>query len=144
MNRSGFAALTALAALATGAAAQEEVDPRLGKQVDRICFGRNINNFKAIDGVDDAILLERGVNDWYRATLIGACHYSELKWAQSLAIDQRPAGGCVSPGDYLVFSRSTFGDFSFPNSTRCAISEIHEWHPDVEATKAGDDAAKPD
>ncbi len=144
MRRSGFAALAILAALAAGAAAEEAADPRLGKQVDRICFGRDINNFKAIDGVDDAILLEKGVKDWYKATLIGACNYSQLRWAQSVAIDQRPAGGCVTRGDYLIFSNSAFGDFSFPNSTRCAISEIYEWAPDAAAPVAEDDAAKPD
>jgi hypothetical protein len=144
MKRSGIAVLAVLAALAAGAAAEESADLRLGKQVDRICFGRNINNFKAIDGVDDAILLEKGVNDWYKATLIGACNYSQLRWAQSVAIEQRPAGGCVTPGDYLIFSSSAFGDFSFPNSTRCAISEIHEWAPGAAAPVAEGDAATPD
>ncbi len=144
MKRSGIAILAVVAALAAGATAEETADPRLGEQVDSICFGRNINNFRAIDGVDDAILLEKGVNNWYKATLIGACNYSQLKWAQSVAIEQRPAGGCVTRGDYLIFSNSAFGDFSFPNSTRCAISEIHEWNPDTAAAEAEDDAATPD
>lgn len=144
MKRSGIAVLAVVAALAAGATAEETPDPRLGQQVDSICFGRNINNFRAIDGVDDAILLEKGVNNWYKASLIGACNYSQLKWAQSVAIEQRPAGGCVTRGDYLIFSNSAFGDFSFPNSTRCAISEIHEWNPDAAAAEAEDDAATPD
>jgi hypothetical protein len=137
MKRTGLAFLAAasgVAFLVGPAVADEEnaaSDARVGEQVDRICFGRNINNFKAIKGEDDAILLERNVNDWYKATLIGACSYRELKWAMSVAIDQRPAGGCVTPGDYLIFSRSAFGDFSFPNTTRCAISEIYKWDPDA-------------
>ncbi len=134
----------ALAAALTGATASAEEpagDPRVGEQVNRICFGRDINNFRTIKGEDDAILLERGVNDWYKATLIGACNYSELKWAQAVAIDQRPAGGCVTPGDSLIFSRSAFGDFKFPNTTRCVISEIYKWDPDA---AADDDAADDD
>ncbi len=136
--------LAALASLAGGAATLGSIaiaeensagDPRVGEEVGRICFGRNINNFKAIEGEDDAVLLEKGVNDWYKATLIGACSYRELKWAMSVVIDQRPAGGCVTPGDYLIFSRSAFGDFSFPNTTRCAISEIYKWNPDAEAAE---------
>lgn len=115
---------------------ENAADPRQGAEVDRICFGRNINNFKAIDGVDDVILLEKGVNDWYRAKLIGACSYSQLRGAQAVAIEQHPAGGCVTPGDYLIFSRSAFGDFSFPNTTRCAITDIHEWNEDVAAKDA--------
>ncbi|MFZ5618983.1 MAG: DUF6491 family protein [Pseudomonadota bacterium] len=129
MKRSGLAILTALVSGAALAEEEKAADPRQGEEVDRICFGRDINNFKAIKGEDDAILLERGVNDWYKATLIGACSYRELNWAQSVAIEQHPAGGCVTSGDYLIFSRSAFGDFSFPNATRCAISEIYEWNP---------------
>lgn len=140
MKRSGMAFLAVLTALCASAAAEgdEKADPRQGAEVDRICFGRNINNFKTIDGVDDAILLEKGVNDWYKAKLIGACNWRELKWAQAVAIEQHPAGGCVTPGDYLIFSRSAFGDFSFPNTTRCAISDIYEWNEDA---AAGDEAA---
>lgn len=110
---------------------EEKADARLGEEVGRICFPRNINNFRAIEGEDDAVLLEKSVNDWYKVTLIGACSYRELKWAEAVAIDQRPLGGCLSAGDTLVFSRSAFGDFSFPNATRCAIAEIYKWDPDA-------------
>lgn len=134
MKRSGIAVLAVLAGLCASASADEKkTDPRQGAEVDRICFGRNINNFKAIEGVDDAVLLEKSVNDWYKAKLIGACNWRELKWAQAVAIEQHPAGGCVTEGDYLIFSRSVFGDFTFPNTTRCAISEIYEWNPDAAA-----------
>lgn len=123
------------ALMAGGAALGEEGadDPRLGERVDRICFGRDINGFKTIKGEDDAVLLEKGVNDWYKATLIGACNYRQLKWAQAVAIEQRPAGGCVTRGDALIFSNSISGDFSFRNSTRCVISEIYEWDEDAAA-----------
>jgi len=133
--RIGVSALAAGAALLAGGAALagDDVDPRQGEKVGRICFGRDINNFKAIKGEDDAILLERSVNDWYKATLIGACNYRELKWAQAVIIDQRPAGGCVTRGDTLIFSRSITGDFSFPNATRCIIQDIYKWDPDATA-----------
>lgn len=136
-----IAALAAAIALsgAFAAAENEAADPRLGEKVDRICFGRQISNFKTIKGVDDAVLLERGVNDWYKAELIGACNYRELKWAQAVAIEQHPAGGCVTPGDYLIFSRSAFGDFKFPNATRCAISAIYKWDDKAAAPEDGAD-----
>lgn len=142
MRRSGKAFWAVLAGgcmvSASAALAGEEAadEPRAGEEVGRICFGRDINNFKTIEGEDDAVLLEKGVNDWYKVTLIGACSYRELKWAQTVAIEQRPAGGCVTSGDYLVFSRSAFGDFSFPNATRCAISEIRKWDPDAAEDEA--------
>lgn len=141
MKKHVLTAMIVMLGSAAFAEAEEEKasDPRQGAEVDRICFGRNINNFKTIDGVDDAILLERGVNDWYRAKLLGACSYSQLRWAQAVAIEQHPAGGCVTDGDYLIFSRSAFGDFSFPNTTRCAITDIHEWNEDAAAEDAEKD-----
>lgn len=121
---------------AAPAAGEDGADPRVGDQVDRICFGRNINTFRTIEGEDDAILLERGVNDWFKATLIGACNYSQLRGAQSVAIEQRPAGGCLTTGDYLIFSNSAFGEFRFPDTTRCVISRIHKWNDDAGADEA--------
>ncbi|MEZ5921843.1 MAG: DUF6491 family protein [Parvularculaceae bacterium] len=113
-------------------------DPRQGAEVDSICFGRNINDFTTIKGVDNAALLRANVNDWYKVDLIGACYSSRLRFAQSVAIESHPSGGCVSKGDYLIFSSSAFGRPS--NSTdvsRCAISRIYKWDRDA----SGDDKA---
>ncbi len=120
---------------AAGAARAEKTadDPRLGEEVRQICFSRNISGFRTIDDEDDAVILERGINDWYKATLAGACNFNRLKFAQSVAIDDRPSGGCITRGDALVFSDSAFGDFSFPNATRCTIVEIHRWNPKAKA-----------
>ncbi|MFN0022327.1 MAG: DUF6491 family protein [Parvularculaceae bacterium] len=118
-----------------------KADPRLGEEVRQICFSRSISGFRTIDDEDDAILLERGVNDWYKTTLAGACNYNQLRFAQSVAIDQRPGGGCITRGDALVFSDSAFGDFSFPNATRCIITEIYRWDPKA---KAPEDEAEED
>lgn len=144
----GYFALAAAAAVMTALgvagtawsrdepAGEEKADPRLGVEVDRICFSRDISNFATIDDEDDAVLLERGVNDWYKVTLAGACNYNRLRFAQSVAIDERPRGGCITRGDALVFSDSAFGDFSFPNATRCIITEMFRWNP-----KAKDEAS---
>lgn len=145
-RRRGFFTLAAAAAVIAafgffGAARSSEpaadADPRLGEEVDRICFSRNITNFQTIDDEDDAVLLERGVNDWYKTTLTGACNYNALRFAQSVAIDERPRGGCIRRGDALVFSDSAFGDFRFPNATRCIIVEIHRWDPKAANGKDG-------
>lgn len=127
-----------VSAAAMVTAAASEADPRLGEKVDRLCFASSINNFSTIKGVDDAALLEANVDDWYRVDLIGACSYRTLRFAQSVAIDQRPGGGCVTRGDALVFSTSAFGDFSFPNATRCVISAIYKWDEDAEAPEAAE------
>jgi hypothetical protein len=132
------------AARAEGEDAGEKVDPRLGEEVRQICFSRNISGFRTIDDEDDAVLLERGVNDWYKVSLAGACNYNRLRFAQSVAIDDRPRGGCVMRGDSLVFSDSAFGDFSFPNATRCVIVEIHHWNPKAAPKMDGADAVATD
>ncbi len=156
MGHKGSAALAAIAgffalgfagaALAGGKPADDpaetaKADLRLGEAVSRICFSRNISSFRTIDGEDDAVILERGVNDWYKTTLAGACNHNRLRFAQSVAIDDRPGGGCITRGDALVFSDSAFGDFSFPNATRCVIVDIHRWDPKAEAPAedAGDE-----
>lgn len=146
MRRHALAALAAFGALQAGPAFADEAkpDPRLGEEVDRICFSRNISNFRTIDGEDDAALLERGVNDWYKTTLAGACNYNQLRFAQSVAIDDRPRGGCITRGDALVFSDSAFGDFSFPNATRCIITEIYRWDPKAVAPEADEGDAPAD
>jgi len=117
---------------------QAKPDPRQGAEVDSICFGRNINDFSTIKGVDNAALLRANVNDWYKVDLIGACYSSRLRFAQSVAIESHPAGGCVSNGDYLIFSNSAFGRPSnSADVSRCAISRIYKWDRDA----AGDDKA---
>jgi hypothetical protein len=131
-----LAAATAAGFSAALAGPDDTSDKRQGEETNQICFARSISNFKTIDDVDDAVLLERGVNDWYKVDLIGACNYNRLRWAQSVAIDQRPAGGCVSRGDQLIFSDSAFGEFTFQNSTRCIIGKIYKW--DEKAGEAGD------
>ncbi|HBS31048.1 MAG TPA: hypothetical protein DEA40_04800 [Parvularcula sp.] len=114
------------------AAAGIGADARLGAEVDRICFSRDISNFLTIDDEDDAVLLQRGVNDWHKVTLAGACDHNRLRFAQSVAIDQRLRGGCITRGDALVFSDSAFGDFSFPSATRCIITEMFRWNPNAQ------------
>lgn len=134
-----IAAIGAVGAARAERAGKTAEDPRLGEEVRQICFSRNISSFRTIDDEDDAVLLERGVNDWYKATLAGACNYNRLRFAQSVAIDDRPRGGCITRGDALVFSDSAFGDFSFPNATRCIIVEIHRWNPKAKAPPPADE-----
>lgn len=98
-----------------------EADPRLGAEVDRICFGRNINGWKPVKGEDDVVLLERGVNDWYRVELIGACDERLFRFAHKIGIESRPAGGCVTRGDVIIVEDA--GDFV----RRCHIRRIYEW-----------------
>ncbi len=114
-----------------GMADEPDIDPRIGEEVRSICFGRNINAWKALKGEDDVVLLKKSVRDWYRVELAGACDYRVLRSAMAIGIDSRPAGGCVSRGDVIIVSDSPGFD------RRCVITKMYEWNED--AALADDD-----
>lgn len=106
---------------------EEKVDLRLGEEVDRICFPRNINGWKTVKKEDNVLLLEEGVNDWYRVELLGACRYRDLRFTHKIALETRPSGGCVTRGDVItLIDNSGF-------NRRCTITQINEWDDDAPA-----------
>lgn len=116
------AAVLASAALADPQKdAQETADPALGEEVDSICFASTISGWRSVKGEDDTVLLERGVNDWYRVELSGGCNESLFRSALTIGIDSRPGGGCVSRGDVIVVKDT-------PGFTRrCMITRMYKW-----------------
>lgn len=121
-----FAILGTPVAMA-GEEADDGPDPRIGEEVDQICFGRNINGWRTVDKQDGVLLLERSVNNWYHVELSGACDYRVLRRAHAIGIDSRPAGGCVRRGDIIIVEDS-------PAFTRrCFIRSIRLWDDDAEA-----------
>ena len=142
-----FAATAALAAAACatpatdgagaigGPAELAEPDPRIGPEVNRICFPRSINSWRVIDG-DEAILLRRGVNDLFRVEYTGSCRSSDFRFAETIGIVGRPAGGCLTRGDRLLVE----GPGNFVN--RCLITQINEWDEDAgEEDENGEESA---
>jgi hypothetical protein len=121
-------ALASAALLSGSALAGEEAakpDPRIGAEVDKICFARDINGWKEIEGEDNVVLLEEGVNDWYRVELAGGCPSRLFRFAHWIGIDQRPSGGCVRSGDTIIVRDGA-------NFTRrCHITRINEWNDDL-------------
>ena len=102
-----------------------DVDPRLGEETNRICFASTINGWRSVKGEDDVVLLERGVNDWYRVELSGGCDERILRSALAIGIDSRPGGGCVTRGDTIIVEDSP----GF--SRRCMITRIYKWDEDA-------------
>ncbi len=123
-----LAASLALGAMLGAAPAKDDADksavrdPRIGDAVDRICFQRNIRNWREIRGEDNVVLLESGVNKWFRVELMGACDASVFRFAQTIAIESRPATGCVTRGDYILVQEGS----GF--TQRCYITDIYEWN----------------
>lgn len=139
MHKTLFVLAASFLAASAGAAANKpspdpapaQVDPRIGEEVDRICFARNINGWKEVKGVDNAVLLESGVNDWHYVTLSGACEARVFRFAHAIGIDNRPGGGCVHKGDAIVVEDNA----SF--TRRCFIRKIYKWN---DAAPAAEDA----
>ena len=128
-NQAIVAIGAALMAVTTSAHAEEKetADPRIGEEVNRICFGANINGWRAVDDTDNAVLLQRGVNDWYYVELLGACDHRVLRFAQQIGIDSRPGGGCITRGDTIIV-RDTPG---IPR--RCSVLDMYKWDDDAKA-----------
>ncbi len=121
--------MAVLAPMAVQAEEEVTTDPRIGEEVNRICFGANINGWRAIDDTDNAVLLQRGVNDWYYVELLGACSHRVLRSAIEIGIESRPGANCITRGD-LIIVRDTPG---LPR--RCNVRRIYAWDDDAEAPK---------
>jgi len=107
-------------------------DPRLGEEVDRICFGRQINGFG--ETTDRTIIVNAGVNEHYLIETIGFCR--DLDWAQSISLDQ--FSSCLTGGDSIIPYGSAFGpDRSGPPPQSCRIKAIYEWDEDAGEQDAG-------
>ncbi len=100
-------------------------DPRPGPEIDRICFGRSINGWKNVNGYGDAVLLQKGVNDWYLVEVSSHCRARDFKFAQTIGLESRPGGGCLTDNDYILVE----GTNRFKN--RCYIKSIREWNDDL-------------
>ena len=100
---------------------QDGVDRRIGEQVDRICFPRNINGWRSVKGEDNVVLLKKSANRWFRVEVSGACPERVFRFAQTIGIDSRPAGGCVRRGDIILVKDT--GNFT----RRCFIQRINKW-----------------
>lgn len=88
-----------------------------GEQVDRICFTRQIDSWQRLD--ERSIVVRRGMNDYYRLELMGACDPRDAFVAIQL---ESRSGMCLSQGDRVRFDRDRSG-------LSCSIRRIHEWIP---------------
>lgn len=121
----GVMTATGFADPKTGDAASTKSDPRIGEEVRSICFGSSINGWRSVKGEDDVVLLERGVNQWYRVELVGGCDERLFRSAFSINIESTPGSLCVGKGDVIIVEDSP----SFQR--RCFIKRIYKWDEDA-------------
>lgn len=137
-----LAAAAALVVASLPALAEEEnddgADQRIGAEVNKICFPRNINGWKSVKGEDNVVLLEEGINDWYRVEVSGGCDEQVFRFAHVIGIKSRPAGGCLRRGDLILVEDG--GGFA----RRCFIKRIYQWDEDAPAPGDEDDTEETD
>lgn len=107
-------ALLLVACQASGPSAVQRGTP--GEQVNSVCFTNQIRGWQPLSR--NAIVLERGLNDYYRVTLNGAC--DATRSGLTMATESR-SGICLGIGDDIDFAN----DFS----PSCSIESIHAWTP---------------
>lgn len=113
-----------------------EGDTRLGEQVDRICFSRQIDGFG--ETTRNTVVVDAGVNDYYLLRTTGSCF--DLEFAQSIAFDS--FSSCLTRGDRLVAFDSAFGPgHGDTRPQRCLITEIYAWDADAESVPEESDAS---
>lgn len=104
-------------------------DARLGEEIDRICFGSQIDGFG--ETTDYTVIVEARVNDYYLIETSNYCQ--DLDFAQSIAFDR--ATSCLTRGDAILAFDTVFPHADRPGigPNRCLIRHIYEWDPDAEA-----------
>ena len=103
-------------------------DPRLGDEVDRICFASMIDGFS--ETTRDTVVLRNG-RKHYLVEVFSSC--SPLDHAMRIGLDSN--GSCLRKSDALIVSDSIsdFGETSSFSRQRCLVNGLYEWNPDAGA-----------
>lgn len=119
-------------------------DPRVGAEVNKVCFSRSIDGFR--ENHRGSVVLTRGVSDHF-LVLVSGC--PSLDRAQSIGLANKTS--CLRRSDRLEVSDSVFSPSgSFPGvPDSCFIDSIFEWNENVADEEAaldeegGTDLTKP-
>src|SRR5210317_1935923 len=95
-------------------------DPRVGEEVQQVCFVRDLDGWQNVDNDRKAVILRMRNRETFKLKLVGSCDpgFANLH----LAVDTSPGTGCFSAG-YKV---KTGGEASRGYGL-CKITSIHRW-----------------
>jgi hypothetical protein len=121
-----------LPAYLAGCASQEEKvvipldnDPRIGEEVQQLCFTGNINSWSEVDNDRHAVILRKSVKDYYKLKITPGC---DPQWAMStIALISRPSSPCLTRGDRIKTDADPFRGLG----SACIITRINKWDPDA-------------
>jgi hypothetical protein len=96
-------------------------DPRVGEEVQLVCFVRDLDGWQNVDNDPKAVILRMNNRETFKLKLRGSCYpnFANL----SLAVKTRSRSGCFSPGDKV----KTDGDVSAGSGPGCTVTSIHKW-----------------
>jgi hypothetical protein len=101
-------------------------DPRLGEEVERICFASNIDSFG--NNTRDTFTVREG-RDHYLIEVFGTC--APLERAVTMRIGASTS--CLTNGDKIIVSDSlTIGRDQPFSTARCVVKSMHKWDPKAE------------
>ena len=110
----------------------EAIDPRLGEEVNQICFNRTMDSWSPLKDDNKAIIVSDRHKQEYKLSLIGTC---DPEWAMMrIATISRGASNCLARGDKVI----TDADMNRHDS--CTIMKINKWHPDKTENAKKEDA----
>ena len=100
-------------------------DPRVGEEVTRVCFARNLDSWQGVDNDRDALILRMNSRESYKLRLSGVC---DPDWARTtIAVITRPGTSCFTHGDKI----KTDSDTDRGYGTACTIVGINRWNADA-------------
>jgi hypothetical protein len=109
-------------------------DPRVGEEVDRVCFIQGIDRFT--HRTDYSVVLTEGVSDDY-LVVVQSCN--NLPFAQSLSLSG--SNGCLRPLDRIQVFETAFGTGPRVGSSNfdfCQVESLYRWN---EKATSEEDAA---
>ena len=118
-----------LSALLTGCATTQDEkakipldsDPRVGEEVQKVCFVRDLEGWQNVDNDPKAVILRMKNRETFKLKLIGGCYPGMA--SLNLAVETSPGSSCFSPGDKV----RTDGDLSSGYGSGCKVTSIHKW-----------------
>jgi hypothetical protein len=100
-------------------------DPRVGKEVNQLCFARSVSSWRSVDNDRNAVILVMSNRDEYKLKISPGC---DPDWAMShIAIIKRGGSSCYARGDRI----KTDADSLRGMGTACTIFTINKWNPDA-------------
>ena len=97
-------------------------DPRIGEEVNQVCFTRNVHSWSKVDNDRHALNLKMKNRETYNLKLSSGC---DPDWAMThIAVITRGGANCFSRGDKI----KTDGDM---HGMACIILGINKWDADA-------------